>query len=87
MTSKKFRSHKRGKKFNLWQKVEEIVEVGQLEPDSIHVPGIYVNRIVKGEAYEKRIEVSTCLQNNDNIDKNYNVVPPSTTSCVWLTFD
>jgi len=39
--------------------VEELVEVGQLNPDQIHVPGIYVNRIFKGEKYEKRIEQRT----------------------------
>lgn len=36
--------------------VEEIVEVGQLDPDSIHLPGIYVDRIITGK-HEKRIEV------------------------------
>ena len=36
--------------------VEEVVEVGALEPDHIHTPGIYVDRIVKGAVYEKRIE-------------------------------
>jgi len=36
---------------------EEIVEIGELDPNHIHVPGIYVQRVVKGEAYEKRIEV------------------------------
>lgn len=36
--------------------VEEIVGVGELDPDQIHVPGIFVNRIIKGESYEKRIE-------------------------------
>lgn len=39
--------------------VEELVEVGQLDPDQIHVPGIYVNRIFEGEKYEKRIEQRT----------------------------
>jgi len=39
--------------------VEELVEVGELDPDAIHVPGIYVNRIVQGEKYEKRIEFRT----------------------------
>ena len=39
--------------------VEELVEVGNLNPDHIHVPGIYVNRIFKGEQYEKRIEQIT----------------------------
>jgi 3-oxoacid CoA-transferase/3-oxoacid CoA-transferase subunit A len=39
--------------------VEEIVEVGTLEPDHIHTPGIYVHRLVKGEKFEKRIERKT----------------------------
>src|SRR6476620_4179531 len=36
--------------------VEELVGVGELDPDEIHTPGIYVQRIVKGARYEKRIE-------------------------------
>jgi 3-oxoacid CoA-transferase subunit A len=36
--------------------VEEIVAAGALEPDTIHTPGIYVNRIIRGEVYEKKIE-------------------------------
>lgn len=36
--------------------VEEIVETGELSPDNIHTPGIFIHRLVKGEAYEKRIE-------------------------------
>lgn len=40
---------------------EEIVEIGQLDPDNIHVPGIYVDRIFKGRNYEKRIEVRNKL--------------------------
>ena len=36
--------------------VEELVEPGQLDPDQIHTPGIYVDRIFKGVAFEKRIE-------------------------------
>lgn len=39
--------------------VEEIVPAGQLDPDSIHVPGIYVHRVFKGEKFEKRIEQRT----------------------------
>lgn len=39
--------------------VEELVEVGTLDPDQIHLPGIFVKRIFKGEAYEKRIEKRT----------------------------
>uniref|UniRef100_A0A674BL37 Succinyl-CoA:3-ketoacid-coenzyme A transferase n=1 Tax=Salmo trutta TaxID=8032 RepID=A0A674BL37_SALTR len=38
--------------------VEEIVDVGTFAPEDIHVPSIYVDRIVKGAVYEKRIEVS-----------------------------
>lgn len=38
--------------------VEELVPLGALDPESIHVPGIYVDRIIVGEKYEKRIEVS-----------------------------
>jgi 3-oxoacid CoA-transferase len=39
--------------------VEELVEVGELDPDQIHTPGIYVDRIVQGANYEKRIEFRT----------------------------
>jgi 3-oxoacid CoA-transferase subunit A len=39
--------------------VEELVEVGELDPDQIHTPGIYVNRIFQGTNYEKRIEQTT----------------------------
>lgn len=39
--------------------VEELVEPGELEPDSIITPGIYVKRIVKGENYGRRIERRT----------------------------
>lgn len=39
--------------------VEELVEVGELEPDQIHTPGIYVDRIIQGPRYEKRIEFRT----------------------------
>ena len=36
--------------------VEELVEIGALDKDNIHTPGVYVDRILKGVAYEKRIE-------------------------------
>jgi 3-oxoacid CoA-transferase subunit A len=39
--------------------VEELVEVGELDPDQIHTPGIFVHRIFKGNNYEKRIEQRT----------------------------
>jgi 3-oxoacid CoA-transferase subunit A len=39
--------------------VEELVEPGELDPQQVHVPGIYVHRIFKGEKFEKRIEQRT----------------------------
>jgi 3-oxoacid CoA-transferase subunit A len=39
--------------------VEELVEVGELDPDQIHTPGIYVHRIFQGKDYQKRIEQRT----------------------------
>lgn len=39
--------------------VEELVQPGELDPQQIHVPGIYVHRIFKGEKFEKRIEQRT----------------------------
>ncbi len=39
--------------------VEELVPAGELDPDQIHTPGIYVNRIFQGPHYEKRIEQRT----------------------------
>lgn len=41
--------------------VEEIVETGELDPDHIHIPSVFVNRIYKAESMEKRIEVGTSL--------------------------
>lgn len=39
--------------------VEELVEPGELDPNNIHVPGIFIHRIFQGEKYEKRIEQVT----------------------------
>ncbi|MEM7512101.1 MAG: CoA transferase subunit A [Bacteroidota bacterium] len=39
--------------------VEELVEPGELDPNLIHTPGVFVQRIFQGEAYEKRIEQRT----------------------------
>jgi len=39
--------------------VEELVPVGELDPNQIHIPGIFVQRIFKGEHFEKRIEQRT----------------------------
>jgi 3-oxoacid CoA-transferase A subunit len=44
--------------------VEELVEVGQLDPDSIHTPSVYVKRIFQGTNYEKRIERRTVRKAN-----------------------
>lgn len=39
--------------------VEEIVPVGSLDPDCVHVPGIYIKRLISGAPYDKRIEFRT----------------------------
>lgn len=39
--------------------VEELVEIGELEPDQIHTPGVFVQRIFQGKNYQKRIEQRT----------------------------
>ena len=40
--------------------VEEIVPVGTLDPDCIHLPSIYVNRLILGAPYDKKIEFRRC---------------------------
>ena len=42
--------------------VEELVEIGDIDPDHVHTPGIYVHRIFQGTNYEKRIEQRTVRQ-------------------------
>ncbi|RYG97881.1 MAG: succinyl-CoA--3-ketoacid-CoA transferase, partial [Alphaproteobacteria bacterium] len=42
--------------------VEEIVPVGSLDPDGIHLPGIFVKRMVLGAPYDKKIEFRTVRQ-------------------------
>jgi 3-oxoacid CoA-transferase subunit A len=44
--------------------VEELVPAGALDPDYIHLPGIYVHRIFQGANYEKRIEQRTVKPKN-----------------------
>jgi 3-oxoacid CoA-transferase subunit A len=39
--------------------VEQMVDLGELQPDQIHTPGIYINAIFQGQDYEKRIERRT----------------------------
>jgi 3-oxoacid CoA-transferase subunit A len=41
--------------------VEELVPAGELDPDQIHLPGIYVTRIFQGNGFEKRIEQRTVI--------------------------
>ena len=45
--------------------VEEIVPAGTLDPDQIHLPGIFVHRLIKGEHYEKVIEKLTLKQSEE----------------------
>lgn len=44
--------------------VEELVPAGELDPNQIHTPGIFVQRIIQGENYEKRIEQRTVRAKN-----------------------
>jgi 3-oxoacid CoA-transferase subunit A len=39
--------------------VEELVDLGQLDPDHVHTPGIFVDAVFQGQGYEKRIERKT----------------------------
>jgi 3-oxoacid CoA-transferase subunit A len=45
--------------------VEELVEDGELDPNFIHTPGVYVHRIFQGTNYEKRIEQRTVRKNGE----------------------
>jgi 3-oxoacid CoA-transferase subunit A len=47
--------------------VEELVEPGELDPNEVHTPGIYVHRIFQGNNYEKRIEQKTVIKLADQI--------------------
>jgi 3-oxoacid CoA-transferase subunit A len=49
--------------------VEEIVEPGQLDPDNIHTPGIFVDRVILGSNYEKRIEFRTVRTRPEDAQK------------------
>ena len=42
--------------------VEHLVPAGELDPNQIHIPGIFVQRIFQGEHYQKRIEQRTVRQ-------------------------
>lgn len=45
--------------------VEEIVPAGSLDPDTIHLPGVFVNRMVLGAPYDKKIEFRTVRERED----------------------
>lgn len=45
--------------------VEEIVEAGALDPDCIHTPGVYVDRLIQGARYDKHIEQRTVRKRTD----------------------
>ena len=45
--------------------VEELVPAGQLDPDEIHLPGIYVQRIIRGQNYQKWIEQRTVREREE----------------------
>jgi 3-oxoacid CoA-transferase subunit A len=46
--------------------VEELVETGELDPNFIHTPGIYVQRVIECSGYEKRIERRTVRASGGN---------------------
>lgn len=48
--------------------VETLVDPGELDPDSIHTPGNYVNRVIVGSHYEKRIERLKLRENENSIE-------------------
>jgi len=52
--------------------VEEIVPAGELDPSEVHLPGIFVHRIIKGPSYEKRIEKRTVTTPGEGIKVNAN---------------
>ncbi|GCC19097.1 hypothetical protein chiPu_0020967 [Chiloscyllium punctatum] len=53
----------------LTPQVEEIVDVGSFPPEDVHIPSIYVQRIIKGDKYEKRIERRTLRKLGDSQPK------------------
>ena len=58
--------------------VEELVPLGSLNPNDIHVPGIYVQRIFQGNNYEKRIEQRT-ISKPKITEETINIIPQKTT--------
>ena len=58
-TARNFNAPAATASYNTVAEVEEIVPIGSLDPDCIHVPGIYVKRLVLGSPYNKKIEFRT----------------------------
>ncbi|CAJ1351328.1 unnamed protein product [Effrenium voratum] len=55
--------------------VEEIVPLGSLSPEEIHLPGIYVHRVVQGQGYQKRIEKRTVSTGGEiKVDKRRELI-------------
>ena len=53
-----------GTRIVISDEVEEVVNLGQLAPDQIHTPGIFVDAVLQGSSYEKRIERRTVRKMN-----------------------
>ena len=53
--------------------VEQLVHEGDLDPDEIHLPSVYVHRIIKGENYEKRIEKVTTSEGVSKLKEGHDV--------------
>lgn len=54
--------------------VEELVPIGSLDPNQIHVSGVYVHRIFEGKDYQKRIEQRTIKASNSTTEKPENII-------------
>jgi len=46
---------------------EEIVEIGEIKPEEVHLPGLYVNRLFKGEKFEHKIEMLKTSDDDDDV--------------------
>ena len=61
-TARNFNQPMAAASYHTVAEVEEIVPVGRLDPDCIHVPGVFIKRLVLGAPYEKKIEFRTVRQ-------------------------
>lgn len=46
---------------------EEIVEIGEIKPEEVHLPGLYVNRLFKGAKWEHKIEILKNAEDDENV--------------------